>query len=245
MNYYARIQKQINKLGNFLGLEESSSGYFTQVVLVAVLALGVAGSYYGYQMYIQQRESKAYEAFVEVTHAYKQAEEKAFRAVMPNQNSLDDLGVVWKDVEVIIDAAYKANSNSYLAPFFLAYKVNVMLEQGKSVDEAYEYMKQAFAKSSTRSEFHDILKLKMAKMACDCSDEAVRAQGLKDLQALAENKKSIAQSEALYTLGVYYMMQNDVEHAKNYFSKIVENKNQDLFDSSLWVNEAKEKLASL
>ena len=63
--------------------------------------------------------------------------------------------------------------------------------------------------------------------------------------ALAENKKSIAQSEALYTLGVYYMMQNDVEQAKNYFSKIVEDKNQDLFDSSLWVNEAKEKLASL
>lgn len=245
MNFYARIQKQIKELGNFLGLEESSSGYFTQVVLVAVLALGVAGSYYGYQMYIQKREAKAYEAFVEVAHAYKQAEEKSFRSVMPNQNSLDDLGIVWKDVEVIIDAAYQANSHSYLAPFFLAYKANVMLEQGKSVDEAYECMKQAVAKSSSSSEFYDALKLKAAKMACDCSDEAVRAQGLQDLQALAANKKSVAQAEALYTLGVYYMMQNDVEHAKNYFSKILENTNQDLFDSSLWVNEAKEKLASL
>ena len=41
------------------------------------------------------------------------------------------------------------------------------------------------------------------------------------------------------------MMQNDVENAKNYFSKIVKDAAQDLFDSSLWVDQAKEKLASL
>ena len=245
MKYYARIQKKIRELGNFVGLEDSSSKHLTQVVLVAIVALGVAGSYYGYQMYIQKRESKAYEAFIEVTHAYKKAEEASFRSVMPNKTSTDNLEIIWKDVEVIVDAGYTANSSSYLAPFFLAYKANVMVEQGKPVDEAYEYMKQACAKSSTRSEFHDVLRLKAAKMACDCSDESVQAQGLKDLQAIAQDKKSIANAEALYTLGVYYMMQNDVENAKINFSKIVEEAHQGLFDSSLWVNEAKEKLASL
>ena len=245
MNYYARIQKKIREVANFIGLEKVSSEHVTQGALALIVALGLAGSYYGYQFYIQKRESKAYEAFVEVAHAYQNAEESAFKSVMPNNTGAENLEAIWKDVEILIDAGYCANSNSYLAPFFLAYKANVMLEQGKSVDEAYEVMQQALAKASTRLEFYDVLKLKAAKMACDCSDASIQAEGLRDLEYIAGNKKSIAQAEALYTLGIYYMMQNDVEHAKNYFSKIVEDTNQDLFDSSLWVNEAKEKLASL
>ena len=245
MNYYARIQKQVKKMAYFVGLEDVPSEYFMQGALAAVLALGLGGSYYGYKVYIQNRESKAYQAFIEVAHAYKKAEESAFRSVMPNQKESENLELVWKDVEVLLDAGYAANSSSYLAPFFLSYKASVLLEQGKSVDEAYEVMKQAVAKSSSRSEFYDVLTLKAAKMACDCSDTAIQAQGLQELQAIAGNKKSVAQAEALYTLGIYYMMQNDVENAKNYFSKIVKDAAQDLFDSSLWVDQAKEKLASL
>ncbi len=245
MNYYARIQKQIRELANLIGLEDVSSGYLMKAALIVVVALGLAGFYYGYNIYIQKRESKAYEAFIEVTHAYKNAEEASFRAVMPNKTSSDNVEAMWNDVEILLDAAYTANSSSYLAPFFLAYKANLMLEQGKSVDEAYQVMKQALAKLSSSSEFYDLFRLKVAKMACDSSDESMKAQGLQDLITIADNKKSIAQAEALYTLGIYYMMQNDVENAKNYFSKIVEDEKQDLFNSSLWVNEAKEKLASL
>lgn len=245
MNYYARIQKNIKKVAEFVGLEDVSSQALTQAFFVAILAVGLAGLYYGYAFYIKNRESKAYEAFMEVTHAYKKAEESSFRAVMPNQSGNDNLEIIWKDVEVLIDAGYAANSSSYLAPYLLAYKASVMLEQGKSVDEAYEVMKQAVAKASKSFQLYDLLQLKAAKMACDCSDAAIQASGLQNLQQIAGNAKSIAQAEALYTLGMYYMMQNDVENAKNYFSKIVENSKEDLFDSSLWINEAKEKLASL
>jgi len=245
MNYYARIQKKIKEVANFVGFEDVSSQAIMQAACVTVLAVGLAGSYYGYKMYIRNRESKAYEAFMEVVHAYKKAEDSSFRSVMPNQTAPENLEIVWKDVEFLIDAGYAANSNSYLAPFMLAYKASVMLEQGKSVDEAYEIMKQALAKASKSSELYDLLQLKAAKMACDCSDAVVQAQGLQNLKQIATDEKSVAQTEALYTLGIYYMMHNDVEAAKNYFLKIVDEKQQDLFTSSLWVNEAKEKLASL
>ena len=87
MNYYARIQKQVKKMAYFVGLEDVPSEYFMQGALAAVLALGLGGSYYGYKVYIQNRESKAYQAFIEVAHAYKKW--------VPNQkNNRSDFGAV-------------------------------------------------------------------------------------------------------------------------------------------------------
>jgi len=244
MNYYTHFQAKIKQVSNSIGLQDTNFAYITETIIVCIIALGTVGGYYGYQTYIEGREMRAYEAFVEVTHAYRQAQENSLRSMFPGSKS-ENLENLWKDVEVLADAGYNANSSSYLAPFFLSYKANVLLEQGKPVDQAYEYMKQALSKVSKRSDFYDVIKLKTAKLACDCSEESVRAQGLKDLQALAEDQTSTAYLEALYTLGVYYLVHNEIEKAKAQFTKIVDQETQGLFESALWINEAKEKLAAL
>ena len=41
----------------------------------------------------------------------------------------DKINQAWSDTEILLDALYKEHSNSYLAPYFLVFKSQVILDR--------------------------------------------------------------------------------------------------------------------
>ncbi|NBV40396.1 hypothetical protein EBR77_00970, partial [bacterium] len=129
---------------------------------------------------------------------------------------------IWNDVLLLTDAAYNAHSSTTVASFLLVYKAEIQIALGQSVDQVLPLVKQAVDGTSSWSPFYDMLRLKYAKMQCDASEKNIQESGIKIIKELASSEKSSVYVEAAYLLGQWYLLQNDIEHARASFAKVAD-----------------------
>ena len=240
MSLYTEVQKNITVCYTKFK-QQSSQKYAQEVIIGFGIFAGLVVGYVGYGMHTKKREQQAFGALVEVIDSFEKAEREKQYDKQKEEQSQN----VWQDTELLIDALYKQNENSYLAPYFLIFKSQVMLEQGASVDEALKILETGLEKISNKSPFYDMYNLKRVLMSFDSADEQVRKNALQDLIVITQDEKGYSFEEASYMLGLYYMSQGNIEGARDLFERLLKFSDKKALLQSAWIKLAEEKLESI
>lgn len=209
--------------------EEYRSLIVTVGFIVAGAALLVGGFTY-HRFNVEQREQRAHAAFAECMQEY----DRAFQGQ-------DD---AWLNVETLCHVAYEQHTNSVLAPFFLAYQAEALIQQKKN-DEALAVMDQALAAMPSSLSVTAFYAIKRALMRLDSEDQAVKDAGLQELQALADDASNNAQDVALYYLGAYQWEQDNIDGARDTWEKLQVFAQGSRDEQSPWAVMAQDRLAVL
>lgn len=242
MSLYAQMQKNISSYYKML-TEQSSAKGAKETIFGLVIAIALVAGYFLHSFYVKKREEQAFGALAEVIESFEKTQYETVHSEKKADTEKD--ANAWQDTEVLIDALYKQNSGSYLAPYFLIFKSQVALEQGKSVDEVRLMLESALSKIPKKTALFDLFNLKRIMMSFDSQDEAVRKNALSDLIALAANEQGYSFEEASYLLGSYYVYQGDIQQARQVWEKVVKAADKKALLQSPWVKQAEEKLESI
>lgn len=243
MSTYAQVQKNISGYYKML-MKQSSAKYVKETLLGLGILASLFLGYFLHSYYVQKREQKAFGALVEVIDSF----EKSQYEMLSHDKNQDQEKVVsaWQDTEVLVDALYKENSGSYLAPYFLMFKSQILLERGGDVDKARAILEEALQQVPKSSEMYSLFNLKRIKMSLDSLDEKTREQALHDLVGLTKNEEGCAFEEASYLLGSYYISMGEKDKAVKVWENVVKfaDDKKTLLESP-WVKQSQEKLHSI
>ncbi len=239
MSAYAKMQKSIANYYHMIK-EQYSVKYMREAFIGILLVVCLGGGYFLHKFYVVNRERQAFVALSEVVHSFLQSQQQA--QSLENVDDKEKNYQAWQDTEILLDALYKENINSYLAPYFLVFKAQIVLERDHDLNHALTIMDDALANVSKNSELGSFYHMKRIKMAFDSSDSAVRAKALADLIAFSKDEKSYVYQEALYELGLYYLSIGENEKAMDQFSTLVKTSDTTDLLKSPWVFFAQEKL---
>jgi hypothetical protein len=213
-------------------------------VLVGVAGIVVftaaATGYWFYKIHVRER---AHKALLQALKYYDGSVGKIASA---------DAGAVffssefekWQKTQSVFKEVYENYKGTSLAPIFLAYESEAMLNLGKH-DEAVAILVSAVAKMEN-SAVRDFYRVKLALMQLDSKKEQDQQLGLTALKLIADNAKSAAHEAALYQLGAYYWSEKKFIEAKSYWQiLLVKYGVRDAKNLSPYAEKVKEKLSLL
>lgn len=158
----------------------------TYGILFLVVAALCAAGWYGYSYYVDRKEQAAYKDLAESIDGYVKA------------RSLEQGEQNWADVERAFDVGAQRHGSSSLYPYFLAYKADALVQQGK-LKEAAAVLDTVVSNIGKQQPLHSVYALKRALVKIDSDDEPLRTQGKAELTALAQDLKS-----PVHTLAAQY-----------------------------------------
>lgn len=213
------------------------------ILSVIGLLVALGGVMYGYVYYKRIREEKAHRALVESM--------EYFDAPVKADSSTDQLSILgkkefkssdekWQKVVEVFQKAYKDNSGSGIAPLFLAYESEALIQQGKLAD-AIKKLRESLAELSS-GPVKSYYEVKLALMLIDAKTNESIGEGLKILEKISLDDKNASHDMALYQLGEYFWYNKKFKEAKNYWNQLVLKYGKQEKYSSPWVAVAKEKL---
>lgn len=241
MSLYAQVQKNIS--GCYKSLMQQAS---TQCAKKTIIGVGIVMSllvgYVSHSFYIKKREQQAFIALAEIIDSFEKVQDE--RNYSSNHESKDSESI-WQDTEILIEALYKQNSRSYLAPYFLIFKSQIALEKGAAIDEVLKMLEEALGKMPKKTAMLDFYNLKRVLMSFESENDNIRKAALQDLIAIAKDEKGYSFEEASYALGLYYISQGNMHGARDAFQNLLKNADQKALLPSPWVKQAEEKLESV
>lgn len=216
-------------LFSVVGNSKSSTGGFKYTKelyagLVIALVIGAAGS--GYHWYSHVQEQRAHKILADCMHEY----DKAVSGVQD-----------WSSVEQAFTLGYEKHSGSSLAPYFLAYKADVLIKQNKK-DEAVVIFDTMAEQLSVSSPLYNPYMTKRALVKMDMTDELTRKVGLQELTTLANDTTNSHRDMALYYLGLYYWAAQDIKQAQGIWTNLVALQTESKESRSPWAVLVETKL---
>ena len=146
----------------------------------------------------------------------------------------------WTKVENLFRKGYEDNKSSGLAPIFLSYQSEALLNMGKHLD-AISILKKAIDLIPS-NEVKSYYQVKLALMQIDSEDKKMLSDGIAILKELAVDDKCVAHDRALYQLGNYYWNNKNFDEAKNYWNQLILKYGKSSEKPSFYVSKAKPKL---
>lgn len=227
-SYYASIQEQY------------SIKYLKEALIATLLIVCLGGGYFLNKFYTQYREQQAFVALSEVVESFMQSQRVS--QSLDSEKDKEKINHAWSDTQILLDALYKEHSNSYLAPYFLVFKSQIILDRDHNLDAAIKVFDEALVSISRKTELGSLYHMKRIKMGFDSADATEKEKSVQKLIEITQNPKDHAYQEALYLLGVYYISLGDHQKAQQCFSKLIESQDAKALLKSPWVLLAQEKL---
>ena len=239
MSVYSKFHKSIASY--YTSLQEQYSAKYLREAFIAVLLLACfGGGYFLNKFYVQYREQQAFVALSEVVDSFMQSQRQA-QSLEP-QKDKEKIIQAWQDTQMLLDALHKEHISSYLAPYFLVFKSQIVLERDKNLDEAIKILDDALVSISRHTELGSLYHMKRIKMGFDSKNPEVKERALKDLINISQHPKEYAYQEASYMLGVYYISMGDHAKALQVFQALVDTSDAKALLKSPWVLLSQEKL---
>jgi hypothetical protein len=239
MSTYTKMKKNIFSYYNNLS-EQYSAKYVKEFTIGTTLLVVLVGGYFLNSWYTKRREEKAFDAFSELIVSMQQAEQSVY-SLNPAKDQ-EKIYQAYNDVIILLDALYQEHMGSYLAPYFLAIKSELMYKQSHDYNQSIQLLDQALAGMDKKSSIGSLFYMKRIKMGLDSDDAKVKQEALKNLEQLGNDKDSTLQQEAQYLLGLYYMAHDDIAKAQEVLKNLVDSNDDSALIKSLWVKLAQEKL---
>lgn len=165
-----------------------------------------------------------------------------FSALMTEYETMSqDKNPEWDALLTKFEKNYEKHSGSSLLPYYLGYKVRILLHQDKR-DEALATL-DTMITDMPGSPVIALYKMERALMQLDSADEATKEAGLSALHTLAHDAHNDYRDSAQYYLGRYYWAQNDIHAAKQIWQQLVDEQRDEKLAPSPWVQHVQDKLA--
>jgi predicted Zn-dependent protease len=136
---------------------------------------------------------------------------------------------------------YADHASSPLLPYYLGYKVQILLEQDKK-DEALATLDRMIS-SMTGSPMIALYQMEQALIQLDSVDSEINNVGLESLKSLAQDTDNMFRDSAQYYLGRYYWANNQIDNARAVWQQLVDEQRDQKLAPSPWVNQVQEHLA--
>ncbi len=204
--------------------QSSVNRYIQALIIAGSIAVIAATGWFGYQWYTRRAEQKAYADLATTSESYKKA--------VASQDAEKI-----KDSERAFAAAAQKYKNSSLAPYFLSYQADALVQQDKKT-EALAVMDQMISKIKKESPLYSYYALKRALMKLDATQEDMQQAGRQELANLAQDNSNPVRDMALYYNGLEASRQGDLEKAASNWSELVSKAKPD----SQWRALAQEQL---
>lgn len=147
----------------------------------------------------------------------------------------------WSALLEKFEKNYDKHSHSSLLPYYLGYKVQILLAQDKK-DEALATLNSMIA-TMPASPLLALYEMERALMQLDSADEQVKVTALQMLKNLANDTDNMFRDSAQYYLGRYYWSQNNIEDAREIWQKLVDEQRDEKMAPSPWVDHVQTQLA--
>lgn len=211
---------------------KKNNHYERELTIAIVLALLVAGAYYGYRWHTNKKNAAA--------HALFSQNLEELERVMQDGKQED-----WASIQTLFKLGYDQYPKSSLAPYYLAYQAEAMIKQGQ-LEEAISTMHKAINQMPSDSPVLGLYKTKVALMELDSTIADTQKTALESLHAIAKDAGSNAQDVAAYHLGLYYWVNNDAAQAKNVWTALIEaTHSKEKAGQSPWAAKAHAKLMQI
>lgn len=150
----------------------------------------------------------------------------------------------WERVDKVFKRMYEKNKNTGIAPMFLAYRVEALLNLGKQADaiKTQSLLLRLIPSKSALKTYNDI---KLALIQIDTNIKDLVRIGLENLKKIAYGQGNVSQDEALYRLGQYYWNTRNFKEAANYWNQLVIKFGKTAKYPSVWAGIAKPKLKTI
>ncbi|MCK4517873.1 tetratricopeptide repeat protein [Candidatus Babeliales bacterium] len=222
-----------------------------QVLIGLGIVAFIIGGVYGLGYYKQRREERAYQTLVSAMKYFdapvaKKSEEHQGNLDFLEKKEFSTEKEKWERVASTFKDAYDSYSGAGIAPIFLAYRAEALVQLDK-LDEAIEVLRQAIAGMSN-GQTRELYQAKLALMLLDTKEEKEASVGLETLKKLAADEQSVVRDLALYHLGQHYWYAKNFIEAKNYWNQLLLSYKSDGKGASIgdrpspWVALAQEKL---
>lgn len=205
--------------------------HFLFILLLTLLAVG--GGYLGYRWYmlskgqtVQREVAMRMEEFQRILAGAPEA--------MPAQLA---------QLESVLTFDYNLNQRNKLAPMFLLLQADVQLQQQKEV-ETLDTLQRLITILAT-SPLQPLIKTKRALLQLDSADVQVKELGLQNLTQLAYDTDNTQRDSALFYLGRYYWVHDQLDEAKRVWQELIDTPTYTGSFPSPWVYEAQEALAQV
>lgn len=224
----------LNKSYNYL-LDNIKQFLLILAGIAVIVALALSYGFYRAKM-----QERAHKSFVEAMTYFdaKIGEQDNFLSDSKSFKSFDEK---WAKTAEVFQKAYNDNSSSGLAPIFLAYQSQALLNLGK-LDEAINVLQKSLIIMPKKSALYDYYKVKLALMLIDTQDKGSFVNAISDLKAMALEQNKAVHDLVLYRLGEYYWNQKEFSEAKNYWNQLEIRYGKKTKNPSFWAAEAKSKL---
>ncbi len=216
---------------------------YQQVLVAAGLGLMVFGAVvFGYSYYKNKVRAAAYKDFMSAMQSYDGViKNKKMSSNYPGIKQFESENDKWTQTEQIFRQGYQNYKNTELAPAFLAFQAEALLNLGK-VDDAIKLLKDVINQVKSE-ELKDSYKVKIALINMDKKDEKVKSEALNELISIANNDSSVANEVALYQVGAYFWSQKNYNEAKNYWQRLLVKTTAKSGQVSVFAGEVREKLS--
>lgn len=182
--------------------------FFKELGLAVFIGLvGVTG-FYGYRWYQAGGQGQAQQVFAECMEEFQKA---------VSSKTTD----AWLNVDMVAKLGHEQHGSSKYGPYFLALRAHAAMQQGKTT-QALQVMEQAIQTMSKSDPLILLYKTKFALMKLDDTDTATQKEGLSELQKLAADTNNVNRDAALYYIGSFHWVHNELDMAKQYWNKLLE-----------------------
>ena len=220
-------------------LNHKREAIITLSILTAIIVLTV-----GYFFYMGSLQRRAHRSFVD-TLKYFDAKVIGKDEFKEDYLNLDEFSFKsseekWNKVAQVFQEGYEQNKGAGIAPMFLAYQSQALLNLEKQV-EAINVLREAI-KAMSNSALKTYYKVKLALMQIDSENKDMVNEGISLLKEISLDQKSSAHDMVLYRLGEYYWNTKNFDEAKNYWNQLILKYGKNAEKPSVWVELARPKL---
>ena len=146
----------------------------------------------------------------------------------------------WDKLLEKFEKNYEKNSNSSLLPYYLSYKVRILLNQNKPT-EALEVL-DTMITNIPGSPMLSLYEMERALIQLDETDVAMQTTGLEALKKLSQDTTNKFRDSAQYYLGRYYWAKNEIDLARQVWQELVDGQRDEKMAPSPWVSHVQDKL---
>lgn len=194
---------------------------------VAAFFVGLLVLFYVHKLWVVKRERAAQYDFSSLMTEY----ETISRDKNPEWNALLEK----------FEKNYEKHASSSLLPYYLGYKVRILLHQGKKED-ALATLDSMIAGMSG-SPVLAVYEMERALVQLDSADDAIQSVGLETLKKLAYDATNQFRDGAQYYLGSYYWSKDDISSAQQVWQQLVDEQHDEKMAPSPWASLVRDKLA--
>lgn len=231
MNIKDVVQEIVGYLSDLFYSVQKIVPYLKELLLLVVAVACLGLGYTGYQYWSRVQSCKAQRELNLCLSLFKDAAKA-------------DKDTMWDRVAQSCDHAYSTYKKTDIAPLFLSYQADALWALGKKTD-AIAIMKKAVAALPVKSALVYMSKIKYALMLMDSEQAEEQQDGLHLLIDVARDEKNTHRDYALFYLGRYYWVNNQLDEAKKAWQDLIDMESPELQSRSAWAREAQKYLMTL